>query len=142
MLLYYWTWHLKEDWTILTLYPQSSATSKDNSSISAITSKHERDATPWLLNQWWRWWWCHGIPGKYLSSHGIWEILLQPPQGSLIFIKGGNSSMKIFEFADRVDSDLAAHHEPLHLDLYCLPANLWFFKMIWLNQILPVLETL
>ena len=30
---------------------------------------------------------------------------------------------KIAEFANRVDLDEVAHHEPPHLDLHCLPLN-------------------
>ena len=31
---------------------------------------------------------------------------------------------KIAEFADSVDLDEMAHHEPPHLDLHCLPSSL------------------
>ena len=32
--------------------------------------------------------------------------------------------MKIVEFANNVDPDEVAHHEPPHLDLQCLPSSL------------------
>ena len=32
--------------------------------------------------------------------------------------------MKIAESANSVDLDEVAHHEPPHLDLYCLPSSL------------------
>ena len=31
---------------------------------------------------------------------------------------------KVAEFANSVDLDEVAHHEPPHLDLYCLPSSL------------------
>ena len=34
------------------------------------------------------------------------------------------SETKIIQFANSVDPDEVAHHEPPHLDLYCLPLSL------------------
>ena len=34
------------------------------------------------------------------------------------------------EFANSVDPDEVAHHEPPHLDLHCLSCSLWIFNVI------------
>ena len=37
---------------------------------------------------------------------------------------------KIAELANSIDLDEAAHHEPPHLDLHCLPSSLLILSMI------------
>ena len=41
--------------------------------------------------------------------------------------------MKTAEFANSVDLDEVAHHEPPHLDLQCLPSSLLILNMIQLG---------
>ena len=41
--------------------------------------------------------------------------------------------VKLAEFAKCVDLDEAAHNEPPHLDLHCLPSSLCIFNMILLG---------
>ena len=38
------------------------------------------------------------------------------------------------ESANKIDPDEMAHNEPPHLDLPCLPSNLWILSMIWYGQ--------
>ena len=42
--------------------------------------------------------------------------------------------IRIVEFANSVDLNEAAHNEPPHLDLNCLPFSLSILKMIFLEQ--------
>ena len=42
--------------------------------------------------------------------------------------------MKIVEFANRIDPDQAAHNEPPHQDLCCLPSRFCIFNLIYLGQ--------
>ena len=37
------------------------------------------------------------------------------------------------EFANSIDLDEVAHHEPPHLDLHCLPSGLCILNIIWLG---------
>ena len=37
-------------------------------------------------------------------------------------------------FANKVDPDEAAHYEPPHLDLHCLPTSFSILSMLWLGQ--------
>ena len=41
--------------------------------------------------------------------------------------------MKIVEFANSIDLDEVAHHEPAYLDLHRLPASLYIFNIIHLG---------
>ena len=56
---------------------------------------------------------------SYTFLHIYWlkerEIVI-----SFIF----NSETKIAEFANSIDLDEVAHHEPPHLELHCLPSSL------------------
>ena len=36
---------------------------------------------------------------------------------------------EIVEFTNRIDLDEVAHHEPPHLDLYCLPSIVFDFSI-------------
>ena len=42
----------------------------------------------------------------------------------LHYVKSLIPETKIAEFANNVDLDEVAHHEPPHLDLHCLPSSL------------------
>ena len=42
--------------------------------------------------------------------------------------------MKIVEFANSVDPDEVAHHEPPHLDLCCLPTSICIISMRQLRR--------
>ena len=44
--------------------------------------------------------------------------------------------MKIVELANSVDPDEAAHNEPSHQDLQCLPSSFRNFNMIQLGEII------
>ena len=47
--------------------------------------------------------------------------------------KGANSELpetKIAKFVNSVDLDEVAHHEPPHLDLYCLPSSILILNII------------
>ena len=43
---------------------------------------------------------------------------------SLFTINSLSSKAKIVEFANSIDLDEEAHHEPPNLDLHCLPSSL------------------
>ena len=45
---------------------------------------------------------------------------------------------KLIEFANSVDLDELAHHEPSHLDLHCLPSNLYILIGYGLNFFLKI----
>ena len=38
--------------------------------------------------------------------------------------------LKLVEIGNSVDSDEVAHNEPPHLDLHCLPSNIWKLSII------------
>ena len=42
-----------------------------------------------------------------------------------------STGVKKAEFANSVDLDEVAHHEPPHLDLHCLASNFWILNMIY-----------
>ena len=50
---------------------------------------------------------------KFIVSVSCWLLVFS-----------GLTQTKIAEFANSVDLDEVAHHEPPHLDLHCLPSSL------------------
>ena len=55
--------------------------------------------------------------------------------------KGASSElpeMKIAESAYSVDLDEVAHHEPPHLDLYCLPSSILILNIAWIVHFLKI----
>ena len=52
------------------------------------------------------------MPDKHAIPHSLVELTLKLPE------------TKVAKFANSVDLDEAAHNEPPHLDLCCLPSSL------------------
>ena len=50
------------------------------------------------------------------------KILMVPDELSHVLTRKSPNT-KIAEFANTVDPDETAHHEPSHLDLQCLPSS-------------------